>query len=83
MHNFIKNEYPNGMKETMAIGYLKQLMLGFTEINRFQIMHRDMKPNNLFLKENNCLIIGDFGLAKVKSKHAVSRVGMTQTLTKY
>jgi serine/threonine protein kinase len=31
---------------------------------RAKIIHRDIKPENLFLKENNDLVLGDFGVSR-------------------
>lgn len=30
-----------------------------------KIMHRDIKPDNIFLYDNNMIKIGDFGFAKI------------------
>ncbi|EKM54914.1 uncharacterized protein PHACADRAFT_147201 [Phanerochaete carnosa HHB-10118-sp] len=41
---------------------------------RAQILHRDLKPDNVFLDENNCVKLGDFGLSK-----ALSQASFAQT----
>ena len=76
MHKYIKDNYPCGLDEEMAIGYLRQLMNGFMEIQKFNVMHRDLKPNNLFLKNNNLLVIGDFGFAKHSKDFGKTKLGM-------
>ena len=55
----------NGLKEERAVSYLRQLMLAFQVLKTKEIMHRDIKAENLFLKENGRLVIGDFGFAKM------------------
>ena len=42
-------------------------------LHRGQAMHRDLTPFNVFVCENECLKIGDFGIAA----HQVSRRGVT------
>lgn len=75
MHKFVQDKYSEGMAENVAIGYLKQISVAFLELQRFEVMHRDMKPGNLFLKYNNCLVVGDFGLAKTGKDFATSILG--------
>ena len=33
------------------------------------VMHLDLKPGNIFVKEDNTLKIGDFGICKVVQQH--------------
>lgn len=75
MKNFIEKNYPDGLNEEMAIGYLRQLMNGFMEIRKYGVMHRDLKPKNIFLKNNNTLVIGDFGFAKHSKEFAQTKLG--------
>lgn len=49
--------------EGESIYFLKQILNGFAELLQHQIMHRDFKPENVFMHNGN-LILGDFGLAK-------------------
>ena len=60
-HNYIKKE--KGLGEQKSIFYLMQIMNGFKELHRHQIMHRDFKPANVMLKDGRA-VIGDLGLAK-------------------
>lgn len=75
MHDFVNKNYPRGMGEEMSVFYLKQIMLGFVEIRKYRVMHRDLKPGNLFLKGNNRLVIGDFGFAKYGRDQGTSVLG--------
>jgi serine/threonine protein kinase len=47
--------------------YMKQLMLGLKYLNENNIMHRDLKPQNILISKNGDLKLTDFGYAKVVS----------------
>ncbi|MBK8096555.1 MAG: protein kinase [Planctomycetes bacterium] len=56
---------PNSRLPTAeAIGYLRQACAGLEEARRLQVLHRDIKPDNLMLGERGTLKIADFGIAK-------------------
>ena len=44
--------------------YIAQLTEGIKYIHSMKIIHRDIKPGNLFLAKNMQLKIGDFGLSE-------------------
>ena len=51
------------MKESQAKFYFKQLTTGIQFLKQNLVLHRDLKPGNLFLTDNNTIKIGDFGWA--------------------
>ncbi len=66
------------LPEKDAVYYLQQLMNGFIELHRHNIMHRDFKPANVFL-HNDQAIIGDFGFAKSGLELTTSKLGTPMT----
>ena len=66
------------MPEGDAIEALKQLAVGFKELHRLGIMHRDFKPANVFIHKGN-FIIGDLGMAK-QAAITVTKVGTPITM---
>ena len=45
--------------------FVIDICLGFIEIHKKGVIHRDLKPNNLFIDDkNNRIKIGDFGISK-------------------
>src|SRR3990167_3518836 len=66
------------MPEGDAINALKQLAVGFQELHRLGIMHRDFKPANVFIHKGN-FIIGDLGMAK-KASATATKVGTPITM---
>ena len=60
--------------EKEAIGILKQIRDGFKQLRKMNIMHRDLKLENIFLKNGN-VILGDFGAAKIVKEMTSTTVG--------
>ena len=51
------------LPEHQAIAYMAQILTGFYELIRQGIVHRDMKPENILIRDG-ILKIADFGLAR-------------------
>lgn len=51
--------------EDEAMHIFVQICLALKQIHSCRILHRDLKATNVFLTENNCVKIGDFGISKV------------------
>ena len=51
------------LKEEEAVFFLKQVAMGFAELHKGNVMHRDFKTDNLFMHEST-VIIADLGFAK-------------------
>ena len=47
------------------MAFFIQISLGLAYIHSKNILHRDLKPMNIFLKKNNLIKIGDLGVAKM------------------
>jgi len=56
--------------------YLLQLCSGLETLHKINIMHRDLKPKNIFLTAHNQIRLGDLGCAKVmKAGMARTQIG--------
>ena len=51
--------------EDLVFNWFRQLISGLKYMKEIKILHRDLKPNNVFLTFDNKIKIGDFGLAKM------------------
>ncbi|GMT23378.1 hypothetical protein PFISCL1PPCAC_14675 [Pristionchus fissidentatus] len=61
------------------VDILKQVGLGMNYLHSKNIIHRDLKSNNIFLTHDNTIKIGDFGLATVKSRWSGSNQSVQPT----
>ena len=66
LRSFI-NKYINNktfIEEKIIKKIIKQICLGLKEIHNKKIIHRNLKPEKIFINENMDIKIGDFGLSK-------------------
>ena len=59
-----KNLKGKNFKEEDIVNYLIQMTLALHYLHQRRILHRDLKTQNIFLK-NGMVRLGDFGIAKV------------------
>jgi serine/threonine protein kinase len=52
----------------------RQLLEAFQVLNKYNIMHRDLKPDNIFFS-NGVVKLGDFGFCK-----SLEKANMTKTM---
>jgi NIMA (never in mitosis gene a)-related kinase len=79
LHVFIVMEYCQGgdvsavidegipVPEKQVLRWLIQILLALAHIHAHNVLHRDIKPGNLFLNKWKDIKIGDFGLSTVRS----------------
>ena len=63
INNLIQNK--SSLSEQQIWHFFIQISLGLAYIHNNKILHRDLKPMNIFLKKNNLIKIGDLGVAKM------------------
>ena len=62
----------NRLKEEELREVVSCCLLGLSYLHNRNVMHRDIKPDNLFISESGVIKLGDFGLA-VQLEHSCSR----------
>ena len=70
------------------INILKQICCGLNYLNSKNIIHRDIKPDNIFIKfnnidNNNIVKLGDFGLCKKYLYENINKNEITKTIDIY
>jgi serine/threonine protein kinase len=76
---YLKSRKINCLEEKEAIHFFKQIMNGFRELRKHEVIHRDFKLANL-LVDNDIVKIADFGMAKKGHKMAETVVGSYMTM---
>ena len=60
----VLRESPSGLPAASIIKYLRQLCQTLRELHDKGIAHRDLKPDNIFIDEHDCAVVGDLAIAK-------------------
>ena len=75
IYNKIQNQKGEYFSEEQILNWLVQILLALDYIHKNDIIHRDIKPQNIFIKNKHIICIGDFGIAKI-----INQI-QTQTMT--
>ena len=74
-----KNNNPNSyINQEILIDILRQILLGLEYLHGNYILHRDIKPDNILIYQNNKIKITDFGISAIY-KEGFGLFGMHST----
>lgn len=57
-----------------ALVIMKQIMSGLSEAHKHNIVHRDIKPQNILIKDDGSVKIADFGIARAQGATQLTQV---------
>ncbi|MGI9262564.1 MAG: serine/threonine protein kinase [Woeseiaceae bacterium] len=60
----LKRRIAKGVVPADAVEYARQIAGALAELHKLGILHRDLKPGNIMVRDDNSLALIDFGLAK-------------------
>jgi serine/threonine protein kinase len=69
-HGSLKRRIAIGLEPEQAWEYLRHMAEALGALHSAGIMHRDLKPTNVMFREDDSLVLIDFGLAKQAQLHA-------------
>lgn len=67
----------NELSVGTALNYFKQILSALEYAHKNMILHRDIRPSNILLDENNRIKITDFGTSTLlgEGQHATTKIG--------
>src|SRR5207237_8979606 len=76
VEGLIEHAPDHRMPLEQAIRITEQVCLGLTHAHTRGVVHRDLKPGNVWLTDEGTAKIGDFGLAVAVDKTRLTQAGM-------
>jgi serine/threonine-protein kinase len=73
------HDFDRPMRAAQAVGLIHQACLGLAEVHARGVVHRDLKPGNLWVEPNGNLKIIDFASARGFGEHALAGDNVTTT----
>ncbi len=74
LKRLIDREAPVALSETVTI--VRQLCLALDDAHAHGVIHRDVKPDNIFLTTQRTVKVGDFGIARALDSTTLTPAGM-------
>jgi len=65
------------LPQDQAIEIAKQICQALAAAHQEDVVHRDLKPQNVLIDKNGCVYVSDFGLAKSLESDALAATAMT------
>jgi len=73
-----------GVDKVQAVRYITQISSALQALHENKIIHRDLKPGNVMFRDDDTLVVADFGIAKQLDAHlSLTKAGEMVGTPKY